>query len=115
MEDVQNALDVFIEEAQAFPAEEAKAVENTAADLARYHYEPVLLESVPNFTMLGREKLLSELAKLKVRVREGSDDQALTMIAKQASLLMYHYRLLIRLRGNDPEAWDEISALYEDD
>jgi hypothetical protein len=31
------------------------------------------------------------------------------------NLLLYHYRLLRRLRDDEPEAWDEVNELMEDD
>ncbi|HKL22090.1 MAG TPA: hypothetical protein VJ904_09805 [Tichowtungia sp.] len=31
------------------------------------------------------------------------------------NLLFYHYALLQRLRRNQPEAWDEVNELMEDD
>ena len=30
-------------------------------------------------------------------------------------IMLYHFKLLTRLRKNEPEAWDEVNELYEED
>ena len=34
---------------------------------------------------------------------------------EQIGLLVHHFKLLCRLRQDDPEAWDEVDELYGDD
>lgn len=106
-----------------FP-EDAPADEiNTAAiELEARHYEPVLLIRTPGFLRMRRNDLETEIR----RVREMSpqemraegfahEDRFNELKAKHLQLLIYHYGLLCRLRLRDPEAWDTVNELYEDD
>jgi hypothetical protein len=58
-------------------------------------------------------KELSQKALLDLGVPE--DKNILEYKEKQLSLLLYWCELIFRLRQDEPEAWDEIYELYEDD
>ena len=82
-------------------------ISKTAEALNRLNYSPTLIYNCPNFLLWQKKDLLKELHQLQ----KNKEDLA----TKQANLLFYHYKLLIKLRQNDPVAWDEINELYEDD
>lgn len=98
-----------------------EAIETTAERLERHTFEPLLLLEVPNFIRLRKNELLSEYDRMRALTAEAPELQAIRhltwreSIERQLGLLLYHYKLLCRLREGDSEAWDLINELYEDD
>jgi hypothetical protein len=92
----------------ALPPDAAPAeVEETARELKAMNYQPMLLNDVPDFFHLTKERLSRLIGELT------ADSEKLT--EQHLNLLVYHYNLLQRLRRNEPEAWDEVNELMEDD
>ncbi len=97
-------------------------IERVATDLERYTYEPLFLFSVPDFLRMSKQELLSYISTLNSISDEeikasginipGTPD---TIIEHQLKMVLRNYQLLVRLRADEAEAWDEIHELYEDD
>lgn len=108
---------------KAFPEDApTDKIESTARVLEGMNYEPVLLLKAPGFFRMGRQALEAEI----LRVNEMTDEEMMAeglavdanfpeFKAKHLQLLIYHYGLLCRLRSDEPEAWDIIYDLYEED
>lgn len=97
-------------------------IERTARELESLSYEPLLIIPVKDFLRIGKEEFLhqcrsvlaltdGELADLPVAYTQDPE----RIRQDQLRLLVSQYELLVRLRRDDPEAWDEIHELYEDD
>lgn len=101
-------------------ADDPEKIRQTAEALIGMRYSPILLSDFDNFLTVDSTRFFPELE----RVLNSSDipedqlpkgiDQA-GFRDKQVSLLLYHYKLLNRLRRGEAEAWDEINELMEDD
>jgi len=108
---------------KAFPKDTpAEKVEETARMLEGMTYEPVLLLKTPGFLRMNRKALEAEIERVhemttREMMAEGFAEKANfnEFKAKHLQLLIYHYGLLCRLRADEPEAWDVINELYEDD
>jgi hypothetical protein len=104
------------------PDSPAEAIEKTAMRLQNMSYTPTLLIDTPDFLIMNREgfakeyKRVSGLSAQKL-IEEGMPAGAAPeeFRSNHLRLLEYHYRLLTRLRRDEPEAWDEVNELYEDD
>ena len=122
-------MEAFLEEARSLPEADSDSIDLTARELSYYHYEPSLLLSVPDFTRVRKKDIIEELEKLRPL---GPDDlEAAGVVVKgdgparvssaaelkreQASLLMYHYKQLLNLRNDEPEAWHVMDELYEEE
>jgi hypothetical protein len=88
------------------PDAEPEQIEEAAAELELMNYTPLLLNDVPGFLRIKK----AELVQL---ITDVAKDPKTT--EQHLSLLVYHYALLQRLRRREPEAWDEINELMEDD
>ena len=99
-----------------------EAIERTAAELRMQNFSPNLLVETPGFTSMTRAEVTAEA----VRVNELPDDRlppfnpdsfegADAFRQRQVELLHYYFELLTRLRRDEPEAWDFVHELYEDD
>ncbi len=103
------------------PDASQKEINYTGEGLERYHYQPTLLLSAPNFIYWKKEDMLKEYERLMAlehddsELREVKDLAPEVVIKKQLQMLHYHYSLLCRLRKGEAEAWDVIHELYEDD
>ena len=107
----------------ALPADPAQEViDRTARELESYSYEPLLIIPVEGFTRLGKRDFIShcydvlalsdhDVAELPVAYTQDPD----RIRQDQLRLLISQYDLLVRLRRDEPEAWDEVHELYEDD
>ncbi|MFW5808429.1 MAG: hypothetical protein ACOC2H_05770 [Spirochaetota bacterium] len=102
--------------------EDSTRIENTRRVLSELHYEPPFLLPVDGFSSFTREDALRALDRLY----NTPDDRIQKMPVaashpageiKQKTLEMFlkEFTLLQRLRADDPEAWDHINELYEDD
>ncbi len=86
---------------------DSETIEKTAHHLEKINYQPTLMAEPPDFLRITKDELLSFIDNQLV------DKEALT--EQSLSLLLHHYRLLQRLRNDDPEAWDEVSEVTEED
>lgn len=106
-----------------FPVDaSADKIESTASVLEGMNYEPVLLLKTPDFFRMGIKDLEKDVDRVlqmttAEMMAEGFGESANfnEFKAKHLQLLIYHYGLLCRLRADEPEAWDTINELYEDD
>ncbi len=95
-------------------------IAKTAEVLEGMRYSPILLTDFEDFLRVDSKRFFSELEKVLASddVPEsdlpGGESQQ-SFRDKKASLLLYHYKLLNRLRRDEKEAWDEINELMEDD
>lgn len=92
----------------------------TAETLTGMRYSPILLSDFDNFLTVDSARFFPELERVlkspdipEDQLPKGVDQPGFR--EKQASLLLYHYKLLNRLRRGEAEAWDEINELMEDD
>ena len=108
---------------KAFPEDAPpEKIEETAATLERLNYEPVLLIRTPDFLRMTRRQLEAEIERVNTMGDAEMTDEGFAadanlgeFKAKHLQLLIYHFGLLCRLRSDEPEAWDTINELYEDD
>ncbi|MDA3957819.1 hypothetical protein [Oceanispirochaeta sp.] len=95
-------------------------IKKTADELKGLKYNPILLTDFDDFLSVDSSRFFPELGKI-LNSPEVSDEylpQGETRESfreKKARILLYHYKLLNRLRRGEPEAWDEINELMEDD
>ncbi len=105
-----------------FDIKDAKKIAETAETLEGYNYSPTLLWPINRFVHMDKEKLIrvmreageapeAELVEYGFDAAEDLDEKRLI----QMRALLHHYRLLLRLRNGEPEAWEEFNELYEDD
>ena len=99
----------LMKKAESLPSDaDRSAINETARVLRDMNYSPTLLLEVPGFLEFTKNDLLQELARVRAL-------PAPEINQKHCELLVYHYELLQRLRRNDPDAWDIVNELYEDD
>ena len=84
-------------------------MEQAAKRLEKIGYQPMLIVRPPDFLRITKSRLLSFIDELV------ANTEANKLSEQHLNLLLHHYRLLQRLRSDDPEAWDEISELMEED
>ena len=100
----------------------AEQIEQTAADLERLGYDPLILIDVKGFVRYTAkeakeavDRILAmedqRLSQLQTGTGRSAEDLKRTTIG----IMVSQFRLLERLRAQEPEAWDEIHELYEDD
>lgn len=105
-----NTLNEIRKEASELPDDhDDKSIQSTANDLLGMKYTPTLIFETPGFHNMKKGDILSEIDRIE------SMDEKTEQKITHLKLLIYHYKLLIRLRNNEPEAWDEVNELYEDD
>jgi hypothetical protein len=110
---IMNALtadytDQICKEIESLPEDaDQSRINETLQRLQAMNYQPILLVDAPGFLTMTRAGLLEFIRNL---VKEKNE-----LTEQHLSLLVYHYRLLQRLRRDEPEAWDEINELMEDD
>jgi hypothetical protein len=103
----QEYTKTILEKIESLPPDPGPtSIEETAKELQAMNYQPMLLNDAPGFLELTK----SGLVQMVVDVAEKPD-----ATEQHLSLLFYHYALLQRLRRNEPEAWDEVNELMEDD
>jgi hypothetical protein len=114
MSDETNKPATVLSRVQKLPENTSREIETAARELESYNYSPTLIFPLPGFIRFTKTDLKNEVTRLfESETNETSDKTEL--IRKQINLLLYHYELLVRLRKGDPEAWDEITELYDDD
>jgi hypothetical protein len=109
MDNFQNLLNLY----QQLPEDaDSKSISRTADILSNKHYSPILIYPVGSFITMKKKDMLKEYHKT-VNGGHGNGDNEMLMY--HLKLLLYHYQILCRLRNDEPEAWDIINELYEDD
>lgn len=102
------------------PAE--NKINSTAKELEMLNFSPILFIETPKILYMKKEDIISEIDRVKnladselpyfnAQSFSGSED----FREKQINLLYFYYELISRLRMDNPEAWDYIHELYEDD
>ena len=84
------------------------AIEVTRKELESYNYSPTLTIDVPDFLSATKADIANFIASL-VETRAGELNQ------EDVSLILYHYRLLQKLRCNDRESWEYVTELMDED
>ena len=94
----------------------------TAERLEHMNWRGEFLEDVEDFLHITRDRLVAGVENLLDLDNEESEKRFGTLTIDsnraaltQASLLLNAAELLWRLRLDEPEAWDQINELYEDD
>ena len=87
----------------------AEQIEQAAKRLEKIGYQPMLIAAPPDFLRITKTRLLAFINDLVANPGETE------LTEQHLNLLLHHYRLLQRLRRDEPEAWDEISELMEED
>ena len=97
-------------------------IDRVAADLERYGYEPGIFFPVPDFPSYTADQLVEEIDRIVAMDDEEVEGFALSgertveeIKRINIDMLVSQFYLLERLRDGEPEAWDEIHELYEDD
>ncbi len=83
-------------------------IESTADELDHLSYAPNLIIDAPDFLRATKKELIKLIDKAVDEKKEDLTKEALNDI-------LYYYQLLHRLRDDDPEAWDEINELVENE
>lgn len=100
--------------------DDPEKIRKTADVLKGMRYAPILLSDFDDFLSVDSARFFPELEKIlnSPDLPEQELPSGLNQVEfreKKAGLLLYHYKLLNRLRRGEPEAWDEINELMEDD
>lgn len=97
-------------------------IEAVASDLERMSYEPIFLLPVEGFLHMSKQEVLQaaqDVCRMTAEEVFSHDFQhredAEQIKAEQLRMMIRNFQLLSRLRKDEPEAWDEIHELYEDD
>ena len=102
-------MNKIVREIEALPEDAGNdKIAQTESELLGYHYSPVLTLEVPHFLTCKKTDLLDFLNNIP-------PTQQSELREEDLSLIVYHYKLLQKLRRNDPESWDIIMALMDDD
>ena len=100
--------------------DDPEKIRQTAEALKGMRYSPILLSDFDEFLIVDSTRFFPELERV-INSPDIAEDQLPKGVDqagfrnKKISLLLYHYKLLNRLRRGEPEAWDEINELMEDD
>ncbi|MFA5687756.1 MAG: hypothetical protein WC959_01180 [Kiritimatiellales bacterium] len=101
-------IEKICSEIESLPADALpEKIAETARRLTGMHYQPILLLDVPDFLNITKPVLLKFVHDI-ARARDNLTEPEL-------SLLIYQFRTLQALRRDEPEAWDEVYELMEDD
>ncbi|MFW5802888.1 MAG: hypothetical protein ACOCWJ_03125 [Verrucomicrobiota bacterium] len=84
-------------------------IEKTAHRLESITYQPMLIVEPPDFLRITKKRLLAFIDNLVANPGETE------LTEQHLNLLLHHYQLLQRLRRDEPEAWNDISELMEED
>lgn len=97
-------------------------IQQTAARLEGLHFTPTLMLPVARFLYFSKTDLLEEIDRVSALSEQEIHEQGIEIQQEiheikleQIGLLVYHFKLLNRLRRDEPEAWDEVDELYGDD
>ena len=100
--------------------DDPEKIRKTADVLEGMKYSPTLLSDFPDFLRVNSERFFEAMENVLIAttlpVDELPEGETLASFKeRQVSLLIYQYKLLNRLRLDEPEAWDEVNELMEDD
>ncbi|MFO7850027.1 MAG: hypothetical protein R6V67_08720 [Spirochaetia bacterium] len=97
-------------------------IDRVALDLERYGYDPGIFFPVPGFASYTAEDMVEEIDRIidmdeeEVKGFALAEERSVDEIKKiSIDMLTDQFLLLEKLRAGEPEAWDEIHELYEDD
>jgi hypothetical protein len=97
-------------------------IDRVAMDLERYNYDPGIFFPVPDFPYYRAEDMAREIDRILEMDEEEvagfsvAQDRSVEEVKRIAiDMLTSQFFLVERLRAGEPEAWDEIHELYEDD
>ena len=119
----EKECEMILEQLEGLPEDVSRErIETVARDLERISYSPSFIIEVDGFLRMGKQELLETARGLCALPDERIlklglhySDDASRIRGDQLKILLYQYRLLCGLRADEPEAWDEIHELYEDD
>jgi hypothetical protein len=101
---------------------DADGLRLTRERLERVNYSPILILPVPGFLSFSKDDVLREIERVAGLSDREMQDAGLEagsdfaeMKARHIELLVYHFKLLVRLRRDEPEAWDEVDEIFGDD
>ncbi|MFO7780423.1 MAG: hypothetical protein R6W94_02220 [Spirochaetia bacterium] len=119
---LQQTLDASVRAVEQLPSYSPKTIEATAQRLEKIGYSPMLIMPVENVSRFTKDDMIREmkrtvsLDKSNMAALGFTEESHLdAKKAQQLNLLRYLFALLSRLRSDDPEAWNEVSELYQDD
>jgi len=128
---MSNAIEVYHQlrrEIESLPAHSAAEIEAAAHHLEMLHYQNLLDSVAKDFIRLTKEDVLNKLQEIAfadppalesnptvVEEWRNPDVSAETNRIRRMKLVAREFKMLSRLRSNEPEAWDEINELYYDD
>jgi DNA-binding MarR family transcriptional regulator len=116
-------IDAFKTTIAALPdVQDAVRIQQTATRLENLHFTPTLMLPVAGFLYFSKTDMLAEIDRVAALTEQDIHEQNLEVKEdtqdiklEQIGMLVYHFKLLTRLRQDLPEAWDEIDELYGDD
>jgi len=98
------------------------AIEKTARDLEKKGYEPPVFLPVKGFLRFRVKDIHNELERIVsldprevAEIKLAQETSPEEVKKRDIDILTSQFLLLERLRSGEPEAWDEIHELYEDD
>ena len=96
--------------------------EFAAERLERWNWQPELLADFPDFARITADQLRREVQRFfAMDDRQVVEETGVVAMdperirITQASMLVNAAELIWRLRSDEPEAWDSIAELYDDD
>ncbi len=99
-----------------------ETIDRVAEDLERYGYDPGIFFPVPDFASYGVEEMIEQIHSIlsmddeEIEGLAIAEERSVAEVKRIAiDMLIGQFYLLERLRAGEPEAWDEIHELYEDD
>ena len=119
---LKKTLEASVRGMEQLTSHTPEKIETTARQLEKIGYSPMLIIPVENFIRYTKDDVIREMKKTTsldesemaaLGFTDGSEHDARK--AQQLSLLKYFFSLISRLRDDDPEAWNEVSELYQDD
>lgn len=103
-------VDAIREAIESLPDDvQSRQIEQTDRRLESVCYQPFLIREPPDFLRITRDRLLAFIDELT----RGAGEQQAT--EQDLNLLLHQYKFLHRLRLDDPDAWDEITELWQED
>jgi tRNA/tmRNA/rRNA uracil-C5-methylase (TrmA/RlmC/RlmD family) len=119
---LQQTLTAAIRDVERLPSHSPERIETTAHQLEKIGYSPMLIIPVESFIRFKKDDVIREMKKTAsldesemaaLGFTDGSEHDGRKI--QQLSLLRYFFSLVSRLRNDDPDAWNEVSELYQDD
>lgn len=102
-------LKELLREITSLPEDAEKdAIDQTRRELEGYNWSPMLTVDLPDFLSATKTDLVRFLKDL-------TSEQLQEMHHEDLSLIVYHYKLLQKLRRHEPESWDYITELMVED